>query len=68
MIGEITAGILLGPSLLGLVLPEVTAFLFPSSVTGVLGILAQIGLIFFMFLIGLDWTAPRSVARDTRPS
>ena len=31
-----------------------TAFLFPSSVTGVLGILAQIGLIFFMFLIGLE--------------
>ena len=54
VIGEITAGILLGPSLLGLVLPEVTAFLFPSSVTGVLGILAQIGLIFFMFLIGLE--------------
>lgn len=54
VIGEITAGILLGPSLLGLVFPEVTAFLFPAAVTDVLRILAQFGLIFFMFLIGLE--------------
>ncbi len=54
VIGEITAGILLGPSLLGLLLPEVTAYLFPRSVTDVLGVLAQLGLIFFMFLIGLE--------------
>jgi Kef-type K+ transport system membrane component KefB/nucleotide-binding universal stress UspA family protein len=54
VIGEITAGILLGPSLLGLLLPDVTGFLFPASVTDVLRILAQFGLIFFMFLIGLE--------------
>jgi Kef-type K+ transport system membrane component KefB/nucleotide-binding universal stress UspA family protein len=54
VIGEIVAGILLGPSLLGLVFPEVTSFLFPSEVIHVLQILAQFGLIFFMFLIGAE--------------
>ncbi|MEP1125460.1 MAG: cation:proton antiporter [Ilumatobacter sp.] len=54
VIGEITAGIILGPSLLGLVFPGITAYLFPTSVTEVLGVLAQLGLIFFMFLIGLE--------------
>jgi Kef-type K+ transport system membrane component KefB/nucleotide-binding universal stress UspA family protein len=54
VIGEIVAGILLGPSLLGLFWPGVTSFLFPSEVIGVLQILAQLGLIFFMFLIGAE--------------
>ncbi|MGI8823409.1 MAG: cation:proton antiporter [Acidimicrobiia bacterium] len=54
VIGEIVAGILLGPSLVGLLLPEVTRFLFPAAVTDVLGTFAQFGLIFFMFLIGLE--------------
>jgi Kef-type K+ transport system membrane component KefB len=54
VIGEIVAGILLGPSLLGLFFPEVTSFLFPSEVIHVLQILAQFGLIFFMFLIGAE--------------
>nr|MDP9495719.1 cation:proton antiporter [Actinomycetota bacterium] len=54
VIGEIVAGILLGPSLLGIFLPDVTSFLFPSEVIHVLQILAQFGLIFFMFLIGAE--------------
>ena len=54
VIGEIVAGILLGPSLLGLFFPEVTSFLFPSEVIHVLQILASFGLIFFMFLIGAE--------------
>jgi Kef-type K+ transport system membrane component KefB/nucleotide-binding universal stress UspA family protein len=54
VIGEIVAGILLGPSLLGLWFPEVTEFLFPVEVSSVLRVLAQFGLIFFMFLIGLE--------------
>ncbi len=37
-----------------MVFPEVTLFLFPAAVTDVLGMLAQFGLIFFMFLIGLE--------------
>lgn len=54
VLGEIVAGILLGPSLLGLVLPGVTRYLFPPEVTSVLQVLAQFGLILFMFLIGLE--------------
>ncbi len=54
VIGEIVAGILLGPSLLGLLFPEASSFLFPAEVIHVLQILAQFGLIFFMFLIGAE--------------
>lgn len=54
VIGEVCAGIALGPSLLGRVAPDVMVSLFPSSVSPVLGILAQIGVILYMFLIGLE--------------
>ncbi len=54
MIGELVAGILLGPSLLGWVLPDVSAYLFPLQSLGYLGALSQIGLLVFMFLVGLE--------------
>ncbi len=54
VIGEIVAGVMLGPSLLGLLFPATAAFLFPPDVIPLLGILSQVGLIFFMFLIGLE--------------
>lgn len=54
VIGEIIAGIMLGPSLLGLVAPGVAAALFPAEAVPFLEVLSQIGLIFFMFLIGLE--------------
>jgi Kef-type K+ transport system membrane component KefB/nucleotide-binding universal stress UspA family protein len=54
VIGEIIAGIMLGPSLLGLISPATASFLFPSSTLPFLNVLSQIGLIFFMFLIGLE--------------
>lgn len=54
VIGEIIAGILLGPSLLGLLAPDFKAWLFPLETLPYLNILSQIGLIFFMFLIGLE--------------
>jgi Kef-type K+ transport system membrane component KefB len=54
VIGEMVAGILLGPSLLGRLAPDVSAALFPVSVTPVLGILAQVGVILYMFLVGLE--------------
>jgi Kef-type K+ transport system membrane component KefB/nucleotide-binding universal stress UspA family protein len=54
VIGEIIAGIMLGPSLLGLIFPDLAASLFPADTIPYLDILAQIGLIFFMFLIGLE--------------
>ncbi len=54
VIGEIVAGIALGPSLLGWLAPNVSAALFPATAIPFLNILSQIGLIFFMFLIGLE--------------
>ena len=54
VIGEIVAGIMLGPSLLGLVAPGFAATLFPSEAVPFLNMLSQVGLIFFMFLIGLE--------------
>lgn len=54
VIGEIVAGIMLGPSLFGLIAPELSAVLFPPTVIPYLNVLSQIGLIFFMFLIGLE--------------
>lgn len=54
VMGEILAGILLGPSLLGIVLPEFSAFLFPAKSLQPLQFLSQLGLMFFMFIIGLE--------------
>jgi len=54
VIGEIVAGIMLGPSLFGLVAPHLAITLFPPETVPFLNILSQVGLIFFMFLIGLE--------------
>ncbi|HEV2856353.1 MAG TPA: cation:proton antiporter [Thermoanaerobaculia bacterium] len=54
VIGEMVAGILLGPSLLGLVAPGVQAFLFPADSLGALRMLSQIGVILFMFIVGTE--------------
>lgn len=54
VIGEIIAGIMLGPSLLGWLAPTWKANLFPTEAMPSLYLLAQVGLIFFMFLIGLE--------------
>src|SRR4051812_20559034 len=54
VIGEIIAGILLGPSLLGAVAPAAQAFLFPVSSMDALRMLSQIGVILFMFVVGIE--------------
>ena len=54
VIGEIVAGIMLGPSLFGLVAPDLAATVFPAEAVPFLNVLSEIGLIFFMFLIGLE--------------
>lgn len=54
VVGEILAGIALGPSLLGLYFPGISAFVFPASSLNSLQMLSQIGLILFMFMIGLE--------------
>jgi Kef-type K+ transport system membrane component KefB len=53
VMGEMVAGILLGPSLLGWLAPGISAALFPPSSLGYLSALSQIGLIVFMFVVGL---------------
>lgn len=54
VVGEMAAGILLGPSLFGLLAPEAFAFVFPKDSMGVLGILSQIGVCLFMFTVGME--------------
>ncbi len=54
VIGEIIAGIVLGPSLIGMYLPEFSSTLFPVDSLGNLQFLSQIGLILFMFVIGME--------------
>jgi Kef-type K+ transport system membrane component KefB len=53
VVGEMFAGILLGPSLLGWIAPAASAYLFPPGSLGFLNALAQIGVVVFMFLVGL---------------
>jgi Kef-type K+ transport system membrane component KefB len=54
VVGEIIAGIFLGPSLMGLLFPEFLTFLFPKDSLKNLQFLSQIGLTFFMFMIGME--------------
>jgi Kef-type K+ transport system membrane component KefB len=54
VMGEMVAGILLGPSFLGWIAPNISAALFPPESLGFLSALSQIGLVLFMFLIGLE--------------
>ena len=54
VIGEITAGILLGPSLFGWVWPAASGFIFPTESLGTLQLFSQIGVCIFMFVVGLE--------------
>lgn len=53
VIGEMVAGILLGPSLLGWVAPQFSAMLFPAASLSYLNTISQIGIVLYMFLVGL---------------
>ena len=57
VIGEVLAGIILGPSLLGHVAPTVSAFILPASVAPFLNVVAQLGIILYMFLVGVELNA-----------
>jgi Kef-type K+ transport system membrane component KefB len=54
VVGEIAAGIALGPSLLGLLPGDLPHVLFPTQARPVLTAIAQLGLVLFMFLVGLE--------------
>src|SRR5262249_22320807 len=66
VIGEVVAGILLGPSLLGWVWPVAPALLLPRAVEPTLNVIAQLGVILFLFLVGLELNLPllRAKARQ----
>jgi Kef-type K+ transport system membrane component KefB len=57
VLGEMVAGILLGPSFLQWIAPTVSANLFPPESLGFLQTLSQIGLLLFMFLVGLEFNS-----------
>ncbi len=66
VVGEVIAGIVLGPSLIGMYFPEFSSVLFPVSSLNNLKILSQVGLIIFMFVVGmeLDLKMLKNQARD----
>ncbi|MGD9694163.1 MAG: cation:proton antiporter [Thermoleophilia bacterium] len=54
VMGEVLAGILMGPTLLGAVAPGVSTAIFPPDIIPHLSTIAELGLVFFMFLIGME--------------
>jgi len=54
VMGEMLAGIVLGPSVLGLLFPQAMSFLFPASSLETLRQLSQIGVVLFMFIVGME--------------
>ncbi len=66
VVGEMIAGVLLGPSLLGLLAPEWQTLLFPKETRGLLYAVAQLGVGLYMFIVGLGFRADhfRSNARS----
>ena len=54
VVGEMAAGLMLGPSVLGRIAPALSAELFPASSLGFVEALAQVGLLLFMLLVGLE--------------
>ena len=71
VVGEMVAGVLLGPSLFGLLVPETQAWLFPKTLPAggphpsmlILYALSQIGLVLYMFLIGMEFNHRLMVGR-----
>ncbi|NGO09271.1 cation:proton antiporter [Streptomyces sp. HC44] len=57
VVGEMIAGVLLGPSLLGLIAPEVSDAVFPDELKPVLYVAGQIGLVALMFAAGYEFRA-----------
>jgi Kef-type K+ transport system membrane component KefB len=55
VIGEMLAGIVLGPSVLGLVWPEAHARLFPPDTISIVYVISQVGLVLYMFLVGAEF-------------
>jgi Kef-type K+ transport system membrane component KefB len=67
VVGEVIGGLMLGPSLLGRIAPGAYAWLLPPSVVPFLGMCAQLGVILYMFVVGLelDWRQVRKSGHAT---
>jgi Kef-type K+ transport system membrane component KefB len=63
VVGELAAGLLLGPSVVGHFWPGAYTFLFPESSLDILRLLSQVGVILFMFSVGLDVDASHLIQR-----
>lgn len=55
VVGEMIAGVTLGPSLFGWLLPDLQAALFPAQTLDTLYVFAQFGVGFYMFLVGTEF-------------
>ena len=66
VIGEVLSGILLGPSLLGRLVPATETSLFPEPIRPALGVIAQLGVVLYMFAVGLEFDAA-SLRRRAAP-
>src|SRR2546423_9449432 len=66
VVGEMISGVLLGPSLLGLLLPDVQAALFPDGIRSLLYVGGQIGLVIYMFGAGYEFNV--GSIRESRKS
>src|SRR5271154_2446281 len=55
VVGEIVAGLVLGPSLFGHFFPDASAFVFGTKPSAPITIISQIGLVLLMFQIGIDF-------------
>ncbi|WP_051799284.1 cation:proton antiporter domain-containing protein [Catenuloplanes japonicus] len=68
VLGEMVAGVLLGPTLFGALAPGLQQTIFPAEVKPVLYVLSTLGLTLFMFLVGADFDhgADGNGARDAR--
>ena len=65
-VGEIIVGILLGPSLFGLLAPDLFQYVFHSTPAAPMQMLSQIGLVLLMFQIGLEFDFAHLTARNNR--
>lgn len=66
VVGEMIAGVLIGPSVFGAMFPDVQAWMFPQESKPIIFSVCQIGLAVYMFIVGVefDWTLIRSRLRS----
>jgi Kef-type K+ transport system membrane component KefB len=66
VIGEMTAGLVLGPIVFGSLAPDLHAQIFQPGSLGALRGLSELGLVLFMFIVGAELRLPQTTAGDVR--